>query len=254
MAALVPAPDRWWADEDFWEEMFEFIFPPELLALGEELAVKAVALAGAPAGASIVDLGCGPGRVCVPLARRGYSVTGVDLHAGLLARARAWAEREAVQVELVRADISEVRLGRAFDAALCLFNSFGYFAAPARDARVIARAAEALRPGGAFVLEAAHRDGVVRTMHVRERVDGDRRWLEVPRFDPVTGILESRWTVTEGDRERTFTWRSRPYAASELSEMLRGAGFHRIRFHSDFDGSPPSLDRYMIVAVGEKEA
>jgi hypothetical protein len=60
--------------------------------------------------------------------------------------------------------------------------------------------------------------------------------------------------VTEGDRERTFTWRSRPYAASELSEMLRGAGFHRIRFHSDFDGSPPSLDRYMIVAVGEKEA
>jgi hypothetical protein len=91
-------------------------------------------------------------------------------------------------------------------------------------------------------------------MHARERAGADRRWREEPRFDPVTGVLEARWTVTRGADERTFASRWRPYTLTELSDMLRAAGFTAARFLSDLDGSPPSLDSYMALAVAERPA
>src|SRR5690349_23200446 len=89
-------PGRWCSDHQFWEDMFDLIFPPENLALGDEVAAKAVALLGLAPGAAVLDLGCGPGRVAVPLARRGLRVTAVDAHAGYLSRAAERAGREGV--------------------------------------------------------------------------------------------------------------------------------------------------------------
>jgi SAM-dependent methyltransferase len=254
--ARPPAAERdeagWWSDDAFWAEMFDFIFPPAHLALGAEVAAKAAALLALPPGATVADLGCGPGRVCVPLARSGFEVLGVDAQAGYLERARAWAAREGVALSLRRANIAELELPPRFDAVLCLFTSFGYFADPREDARVLVRARAALRPGGKFLLETAHRDGVVRLMHVREMEAPDgRRWREEPRFDPVSGVLEAKWTVTTAGAARTFTSRMRPYSATELDAMLRAAGFRSVAFHGDLDGGPPSLDRYTIVAVAE---
>jgi SAM-dependent methyltransferase len=244
------APERWWSDDQFWDDMFDFIFPPEHLALGEELAAKAAALLGVERGAAILDLGCGPGRVAVPLARRGFRVTGVDAHAGYLERARAWAEREGVELSLCRADMSKLTFHSEFDAALCVFNSFGYFDDPGSDQAVLERARQALRPGGRFLLEVAHRDGIARTVHVREaRAADGRRFREEPRFDLVSGLLEARWTLDSPRGTRTFVSRMRPYTATQLGEMLRRAGFRDVRFQRDLDGGEPSLDSFMLVAL-----
>lgn len=248
-----PAPtEPWWADGAFWDEMFEFVFPPEMIAAGEDVAARAAAVLGLPRGASVLDLGCGFGRVSLPLARLGLRVTGVDAHRGFVDHGREWARRERLDVDLREGDFSCASFDAPFDAAVCLFNSFGYFADPAQDRRVLDAAFAALRPGGRFLLECAHRDGVVRTMHVREREGGGRRWREEPRFDLVSGLLETRWSVTRAGETRTFTSRSRPYSATELGAMLRAAGFDPVRFMSGFDGAPPSLDGYMIVALCER--
>jgi SAM-dependent methyltransferase len=130
----------------------------------------------------------------------GHCVLGADVQEGYLARARARAAREGVPLELRRADVSALELPPVFDAALCLFTSFGYFADPVQDGRILERARAALRPSGRFLLETAHRDGVVRLMHVREAEAPDgRRWREEPSFDPVTGVLEARWTLASAD-------------------------------------------------------
>jgi SAM-dependent methyltransferase len=179
----------------------------------------------------------------------------MDMHAGYLARARAWASREGLAVALRQGDIAEPVFAEEFDAVLCLFNSFGYFADRRQDQRVLDHACAALRPGGRFLLEAAHRDGVVRTMHVREADAPDGRcWREEPSFDLVTGVVEARWTVTSPRGSRTFVSRSRPYSATEMGDTLREAGFHDVRFHGDLAGSAPSLDAYMIVALASRLA
>jgi SAM-dependent methyltransferase len=245
--------EAWWSDEAFWEEMFDFIFPPEHLAAGVELAARAARLLALAPGAAVLDLGCGPGRVAIPLARMGHRVVGLDAQAGYLARARAWAAREGVPLDLRQGDLATAPLPRDLDAVLCVFTSFGYFAEPGRDGAVLARARAALRPGGRLLLETAHRDGVVRLLRPREATAPDgRRWREEPRFDPVSGVLEARWTLTTADGTRAFTSRMRPYSATELAGMLRRAGFRRTTFHGDLDGGPPSLDAYTVVAVAER--
>jgi SAM-dependent methyltransferase len=185
----------------------------------------------------------------------GLRVTGIDAQEAYLARVRAWAEREGVPLDLRRGDISRLHDEGAFDAVLCLFTSFGYFADPAEDQRVLDGARRALAEGGRFLLETAHRDGVVRGMHVREaRAPGGRAFREEPRFDCVSGVLEARWTLTAPGRPaRGYTSRMRPYSATELEAMLARAGFREVAFRRDLeDGGAPSPDSYTVVAIASR--
>jgi SAM-dependent methyltransferase len=83
----------------------------ELLPAHGEGELIAAAL---PAGASILELGCGTGRMTRQLVERGFGVTAVDESAEMLARVRA--------VETVEAQIEGLDLGRRFDAVLLASN------------------------------------------------------------------------------------------------------------------------------------
>jgi SAM-dependent methyltransferase len=99
-----------------------------------------------PAPTSVLDAGCGTGRVGVELARRGLDVVGVDVDPSMLATAR----RQAPDLPWVEADLAEVDLGRTFDVVL-LAGNVVLFTAPGAQPAVVAGAARHLRPGGALV-------------------------------------------------------------------------------------------------------
>src|SRR5690606_14567467 len=73
-----------------------------------------------PAGAAILDVGCGTGRHSIELARRGYAMTGLDLSSEMLARAVAAAKAAAVSVAWIHADAARFALPEKYDAAICL--------------------------------------------------------------------------------------------------------------------------------------
>ena len=103
-----------------------------------------------PSGAAILDLGCGSGRHARRLAAHGFAVTGIDLSAASLSRAR---ERPGARVLFVRQDMRRPFGTRSFDCVVSLFTSFGYFADPADHHAVVDNIARALRPGGRVVLD-----------------------------------------------------------------------------------------------------
>jgi SAM-dependent methyltransferase len=74
---------------------------------------------------SVLDLGCGTGNHALPLAGRGYEVTGVERSADMLACARHKMNGKA-PVILQQGDIRDVALGERFDAALMMFAVLGY--------------------------------------------------------------------------------------------------------------------------------
>jgi SAM-dependent methyltransferase len=108
-----------------------------------------------PPFTKVLDLCCGPGRLTNCLAERGYEMVGVDIDGVALERAQA---RASVPVTYLQRDMREVgKLPGSFDAALCLWQSFGYFDAEANRS-VLAGIAQKLRPGGRFILDLYHGD------------------------------------------------------------------------------------------------
>jgi SAM-dependent methyltransferase len=95
---------------------------------------------------SVLDAGCGTGRVAIELVRRGIDVVGVDLDPVMLGQAQA----KAPDLTWVGGDLAEVDLGRTFDAVMMAGNVI-LFVAPGTEARVIANLARHLAPGGALV-------------------------------------------------------------------------------------------------------
>jgi SAM-dependent methyltransferase len=95
---------------------------------------------------SVLDAGCGTGRVAIELARRGVDVVGVDLDDGLLAAARA----KAPDLPWHLADIATVDLGRTFDVVVLAGNVM-IFLTPGTEGTVLANMRAHLVPGGRVV-------------------------------------------------------------------------------------------------------
>ena len=106
-----------------------------------------------------VDLGCGPGRNAIWLARHGWRVTGVDASAVGLAQARERAGREGVSLELVHADLlSYVPPPASFELVVVANLHF----APGDREQFFARATAALAPGGHLYVVGHHLDSLGR--------------------------------------------------------------------------------------------
>jgi SAM-dependent methyltransferase len=96
-----------------------------------------------PAG-SVLDAGCGIGRIATELTRRGYEVVGVDNDPSMLGVARQH------DLPWVDADLASLDLGRTFDLVLCAGNVIVYLA-PGTELQVLQRLAVHLAPGGLLV-------------------------------------------------------------------------------------------------------
>lgn len=115
---------------------------------GEADLIGALAreVAGPDRTPTVLDAGCGMGRVGAELARRGCHVVGVDLDADLL----AYARRDHPEIEWVEADLSTFDLGRQFDVVAMPGNVMIF--CRREDVPAIAeRVAAHVEPGGAVV-------------------------------------------------------------------------------------------------------
>lgn len=95
---------------------------------------------------SLLDAGCGTGRIAREVARRGLDVVGVDLDPAMLATGM----RKAPDIDWHLADLESVELGRTFEAVLMAGNVM-IFLTPGTEERVLANMARHLAPGGRLI-------------------------------------------------------------------------------------------------------
>ncbi|MDT7579951.1 MAG: hypothetical protein QOK35_1215 [Pseudonocardiales bacterium] len=184
-----PLPVDWptWRDEtdlDEYEQRWEKLAAAGVDAHGE------VALVQSYAPRTVLDAGCGTGRVAVELARRGVEVVGVDSDRDMIDVARA----KAPDLRWVVADLVDLALPERFDVVLLAGNVVPYVAAGHRAAAVAACARHLSRGGvlvAGFVL----------------RPD----WPDLAAYDG--------WCAAAGLRlaDRWATWGREPYAGGDYA-------------------------------------
>ena len=107
-------------------------------------------------GATILELGAGTGRLTCNLARRGFTITGVDIAAAMLAQAKRHVEdlepEVAARISLRLGDLTSVDLKQTFDLAICPYHTLAHVPAGAAWRNGFRNAARHLEGGGLFAV------------------------------------------------------------------------------------------------------
>ncbi|HVF32372.1 MAG TPA: class I SAM-dependent methyltransferase [Acidimicrobiales bacterium] len=137
-------------DGDDYQARFDALAAQGVDVHGEATFVRALGPSsdGRPDAFSVLDAGCGTGRVAVELARHGLEVVGVDADASMLAAAR----RAAPSIEWVASDLAALDLGgRTFDVVVMAGN-VPLFTPPGTQPGLVAGCSRHVRPGGGLVV------------------------------------------------------------------------------------------------------
>ena len=249
------------AAADWWKGYFDAgylrEYEPMFDLAGDRVQVaRLIELLGLPSGARVLDCPCGQGRHAHLLAESGLDVDGVDYSAPLIANAKERGTSRTLRYR--RADMRTLPAAWAgrFDAVVNLFTSFGFFADPADDARVLREFARVLRPGGVLLWHGGDRDGVMAKFVSRDwwtTADGTLVAQE-RHFDPLTGFLtvESCWRGDGVHEDRTH--RIRLYTPSQLAELMRDAGLVVEQAFDSFSEKPVGRRSSEMLLVARKES
>jgi SAM-dependent methyltransferase len=243
----------WHTNDRFWRTMAPFLFRRERWDSAAQEIEGLLTLTGLAHGSRVLDLCCGPGRHALELADRGYSVTAVDRYKPYLKEARALARKRGADIDFVQADMRRFRRANAFDLAINLYTSFGYFADPDDDLKVARNLRASLRTGGRLVMEMMGREVLCRVFRPRDwqPVEGGGYFLEDRRPNSDWTTMQTRWILIRDGKTIEFPLSLRLYGAADLARLLRRAGFREMTPYGSLEGQPydHTAKRLVMVAV-----
>jgi len=217
-------------------------------------------------GAQLLDVGCGYGRHLIPLQKRGVNVTGNDISRFMLQETIKNIKHEENNANdkngyikkwlsngpaLVQCDNRALPFYQTFDCACNMFNSFGYFKEERDNYRMLTSIADALKPGGLFLIDLANRDFVLRFNSRKDWFERNGVYiLENKWFDPVLNRSEIDVTVIDKNFIREYHHSIRLYSYTELKMLLEAAGFIVRAVFGGFKSESFNLDhdRMLILA------
>jgi SAM-dependent methyltransferase len=222
---------------------------------------------------AVLELGCGTGRLTLPLARAGHRVIGVDLSPAMLTRARAKLAGEPDEVRgrvtLLEGDVRDAGFTPPSvpDLVIAPFRVLQHLTSIADQLSMLALARRSVRAGGRLVLDvfnpayaAMTRDRSAEVEDVAEHPIGDGRMMR--RTVRVTAVhwaeqvsdVEIIYHVRTGEHtERVVqAFAMRWFTPAELRHLVARAGFQLEAIYGDFDRRQLTDDAPEIIVVAHR--
>lgn len=257
--ARVPAKEGWHG----WDDYAPFYDWENAQTLGRRDLSFWQRMTGAVEG-RVLELGCGTGRVTMPLAHEGVQVVGVDRSAEMLSRARrrVTRQRRGVRPALIRADIRHLPFPeRTFPMVMAPYGVLQSLLSERDLKATLSDVGRVVRRQGIFALELVADLPAWGEYSKRVSLKGQRRpggsqitLIESVRQDAPKGltIFDQEFVERRGRavRRRSFALTFRTLSVPQMSRRLVTAGFRIEALLGDYDGGPwhRDADAWIIIA------
>jgi SAM-dependent methyltransferase len=213
---------------------------------------------------SLLDLGCGTGVHALEFARKGWDVTGIDLSADMIQRAKTRRSEKAERVQFRQGNVCEAGPERNFDAAVSLFHVASYQTDRSRLERMFANANTALKPRGLMLFDYWY-GGAVLAQGVETRVKiVERTPLRVTRIaqsdhNEANASVQVNYTLFCEDTARSSIQRIdevhhlRYWFPFEIEAMLSATGFESIGHYAWLSTNAPDSQNWSAYSVARKK-
>ena len=249
---FTPGEPLFWDDPHISKQMLEAHLNPGIDAASRkpetiDRSVKwLIETLGLKPGASLLDLGCGPGLYASRFARAGFHVTGVDYSRRSIEYASNYAKENDLQITYRYQNYLELNDENSFDAAFLIYGDFCPLN-PEQRSTLLQNIHRALKPGGHFVLDVS--------THEHRKKHGNRNawyaaesgfWKPGPHlvleegFDyPEQPIWLDQYTVVEADG-KVSVYRNwfQDYTPETITDELEQGGFAVESLWGDLTGEP----------------
>ena len=216
----------------------------------------------AEAKSPVLELGCGTGRILLPIARAGHTIVGLDSSKQMLERARVNLARESPDVQrrvtLQQRDMHDFDLAARFPVIIAPFRVFQHLTTIDAQLRFLATVARHLTPGGRFVFDVfnprfqimVNADGTEHEDTPDTRLpDGRtfRRAYRIARVRWLDQVSESELIYYVNGKRYVQAFEMRWFLNAELRHLLARAGFRVAAMYGDFargpliDGAPEQV-------------
>lgn len=207
----------------------------------------------------ILDLACGFGRHALELARRGFSVVGVDITPAYVDFARQQAEMEKLDAHFLCADIRDLPFEQEFDVVLNMADgAVGYLETEEENLKIFRVISQALKPGGRHFMDIMN--GNYAQSHFPCKLwdagekgltlsnfewDSESKTLIYGQMDFPYGSIMEKPLMEEGNPIRL-------YSLGEIATIFSGLGMKVNRSFADFKGRPSSDNDIQLLVCSQK--
>jgi D-alanine-D-alanine ligase len=239
-------------DPDWWRSLFDevylitdapFVCNPELTRREVDAVEGALHLRHSD---RILDLCGGQGRHALELARRGYQyLTVLDYADFLLQHGRREAAETGLPVTFCQGDARAMTLpAAAFDVVLLMANSFGLFADPEDDRRLLGEAWRVLASGGHLLIDLIDRSAALRHFRTESWHEATEEIVVCWKRELERDVVRIREIVLSKAsgllRDRTYA--ERLYSAEDLHKLLSEVGFFDVNVEHNAFVYQPNAD------------
>jgi 2-polyprenyl-3-methyl-5-hydroxy-6-metoxy-1,4-benzoquinol methylase len=219
-------------------------------------------------GDPILEIGCGTGRVMIPLAHQGYTVHGIDNEAAMIEQVQAYADTDATlkaNMHLHYGDVITYALDKQFKLVLATYNLLMHFHEQDDQLAVLRKLHTWTADDGLLVIDLPNAGEVFATQET-DAIMLDRTFLEPQTghmvmqqshsvLDRTTQLLQITWIydeiIADGTlRRTTATHHLYYYFYAELALLLKLAGFEVEAVYGDTDYTPfvDGVERMIVFA------
>lgn len=203
----------------------------------------------------ILDVPCGTGRIALELAERGYSTCGIDFNKKNIEVAQKISLEKGLtqQTEWICGDMRTIPFKNTFDAAVCIFGSFGYFD-DIGNQKYVQAIYDSLKAGGSFIIETHTLETMLPIFTHQDFWRFEDYWiLEERDFNMETSRIESTWwTLNDNGKQLQHKSSVRLYSYKELLQMLKSIGFKYFEAEGSYESEVFELGAERLLLIAEK--